>query len=98
MDESDNSLCFKSAKSAFLNLVARVDPVESIDFVEWVSEQCNSMLTEATMDSDEDGDDDNDDVMDRIVEDLRERVPFEGVLSSEKIMFPESEQEKVQSS
>lgn len=97
MDESDSSLCLKSAKSAFLNLVARVDPAEAMDFVEWVSEQCNCMLTgtEATMDSDEEVEDDKDDVMDRIVEDLRERVPFDGVLSSEKIMFPESEQVKI---
>ncbi|XP_031567956.1 uncharacterized protein LOC116302733 [Actinia tenebrosa] len=96
MDESDSSLCVKSAKSAFLDLVARVDPAQAMDFVEWVSEQCNCMLSETTMNSDEDEEEQEykDGIMDRIVEDLRKRVPFEGVLSSEKIMFPESEQVK----
>lgn len=90
--EGSDSFSLDHTKSSFLSLLSSVEPSEAGSFVDWVVQCCSSFHTSGgTLEN----------ICDtiittpaekkvrNIVKEIKQKVPLDGILSSEKICRPE---------
>ena len=87
--EGANSFSLDLAKASFLSLLSRVGPSEAGHFVDWVVKHCSSINSNNVPEEIKNVSTPEKKKMKKIIRDIKKRVPFDGILSSENICQPE---------
>lgn len=89
--DQDDTYSLDFAKSSFLSLLSRVEPIEAGDFAEWVVQHCSSFHTngDTKPNINETNTTAEEKRIKKIIGDIKKRVPLDGILPSENICHPE---------